>query len=442
MKISWIDLRTRIGYELIQLKEEGFDISALKEKWEKIQLDYGINEIPVETLNRVYDELTALTKNFKSRNEPSGWEEISAGFKTLENYSDNLAAGELEDKILGGWLGRSAGCLLGKPIEKIPRDGIRELLSSNNTWPIKDFITGAGIPEHLLKKYPWNRHSGKESLKENIECMAEDDDMNYAMLNLLVIEKYGREFTTENIAQTWLELLPALSTFTAERVTYFNLLSGIGVDRTAKIRNPYREWIGAQIRADFWGWVCAGNPVKAAEYAWRDARLSHTGNGIYGEMFFSAVIAISFIYNDVREILNDALLLIPEESRFSKAIKFVLGLNPENREWEDVVDDIYREYGVYHWVHTINNAALVTAALLSAKGDYETAICNVVMGGWDTDSNGATVGSVMGTMLGAKNLPEKWAKPLNNRIRSSMLGFDNSRLNELAKRTTNTVITK
>jgi hypothetical protein len=57
------------------------------------------------------------------------------------------------------------------------------------------------------------------------------------------------------------------------------------------------------------------------------------------------------------------------------------------------------------------------------------------MGGWDTDSNGATVGSVTGTMLGASRLPSRWIEPLDNRIRSSLRGFDNSAIDLLAQRT-------
>jgi hypothetical protein len=41
----------------------------------------------------------------------------------------------------------------------------------------------------------------------------------------------------------------------------------------------------------------------------------------------------------------------------------------------------------------------------------------------------------MGTMIGAQNLPPKWIKPLNNKIRSSLKGFDNSLINDLAART-------
>jgi ADP-ribosylglycohydrolase len=72
---------------------------------------------------------------------------------------------------------------------------------------------------------------------------------------------------------------------------------------------------------------------------------------------------------------------------------------------------------------------------LYGAGDFERSVCNVVMAGWDTDSNGATVGSVVGTMLGAGRLPGRWIAPLNNRIRSSLKGFDNSSIENLAERT-------
>jgi ADP-ribosylglycohydrolase len=232
-----------------------------------------------------------------------------------------------------------------------------------------------------------------------------------------------------------MEYMSVLSTYTAERVAYANTITGIQPPATALIRNPYREWIGAQIRADLWGWVSPGQPQRAVEFAWRDARLSHIRNGIYGEIFFAAAIAASFKHDNINDIIYEALTFIPAKSRFAEAINFVLSLPIQEQSWDDIVEMIYQKYGKYHWVHTINNAALVCAALLSANGDYERAICNVIMGGWDTDSNGATVGSLMGTMLGAKNLPQKWIGPLNNKIRSSLKGFDNSLISELAKRT-------
>ena len=437
MKISWLDLSDRIEYELQQREEEGNDVTVFRNEWNQIQnseLDESERKIILENLYKKIEDYPFVVEN--EFNEPSEWDKLIQICNLKVDDLPSFDAKIINDKILGGWFGRSAGCLLGKPIEKTSRSGIKELLSSNNTWPIKDYITGIGIPESLLQKYPWNKHSGKESLKENIECMTEDDDMNYPMVNLLVFEKYGYEFVSENVMQTWMENLPILSTFTAERVAYANTLTGWFPPESALIRNPYREWIGAQIRADLWGWISPGQPYRAAEFAFRDARISHIRNGLYGEMFFASAIALAFRYNDVREIIIRSLNIIPPKSRFASAINYVLSLPIENLKWEETVDVLYDKFGRYHWVHTINNAALVVAALLSSQGNYERAICNVVMGGWDTDSNGATVGSIMGTMIGAKNLPNKWIDPLQNRIRSSLKGFDNSLLLELAKRTT------
>lgn len=438
MKISWISPEGLLRYELLQQKEEGKDVAAWQARWEKNERD-AKNEAELRRQAlQLWDELHRVAPtNELLLNEPSELEEIRAqrpnAALTLPQLS--LSKEELYDRILGGWLGRAAGCLLGKPVEKYSREVIKEILQSNGTWPLSDFITAHGMPEELLKKYPWNRHSGKESLKENIACMTEDDDMNYPMLNLHVLETFGENFSTENVAETWLSLMPVLSTFTAERVAYMNLLAGYRAPQTAMHRNPYREWIGAQIRADVWGWTAPDEPQLAATRAWRDARLSHVRNGIYGEMFFAAVIAAAFHAQSIAQIITQGLAQIPQRSRLAHAIQFVLSLHEQEPAWERAVDRLYEKFGQYHWVHVINNAALVVAALLYGKGDYETTICNLVMAGWDTDSNGATAGAILGTRHGARKLPAKWIAPLQNKIRSSMKGFDHSAFDDLTRRT-------
>ena len=47
------------------------------------------------------------------------------------------------DRLHGAWLGRAAGCLLGKPVEKFPRPGIRAIAESTGNWPIPGYFTAS-----------------------------------------------------------------------------------------------------------------------------------------------------------------------------------------------------------------------------------------------------------------------------------------------------------
>ncbi|MFN2323001.1 MAG: ADP-ribosylglycohydrolase family protein [Trueperaceae bacterium] len=427
VRITWLRPEDRIEHEFRQLREEGADPSELEARWrasEGEDLDQRRTQAlalldAAVPLRRNDDDLDVLA--FVRAAAAPG----SAGFDR-----DQLAR-----KLEAGWIGRSAGCLLGKPVEKIPREGIREILQSIGEWPLRRYFTARGVPDEVTARYPWNRASLPTSMRENIECMPEDDDLNYSMLNLHVLETHGAEFTTDDVATVWLQMMPVLTVFTAERVTYENLLHYLLPPETALRRNPYREWIGAQIRADVWGWVSPGDPARAAELAWRDARLSHSANGIYGEMFVAAMVARAFTTDDVAAVVEAGLQMIPEDSRLAEAVRFARDLPDRTSDWEEALDLLHARYGHYHWVHTINNAALVTAALRFGGGDFERTICNAVMGGWDTDCNGATVGSIIGVMHGPGAIPERWSAPLRNRVRTSLKGFDDSRLDELAGRT-------
>ena len=108
---------------------------------------------------------------------------------------------------------------------------------------------------------------------------------------------------------------------------------------------------------------------------------------------------------------------------------------PVEGQNKDRVERYLKAAGAYHRVHAINNAALVLLGLLYGEGDFGRTIGISVMGGLDTDCNGATAGSIAGAMLGARALPGKWVDPLNDRIESIVVGFSDCRISDLAKRT-------
>ncbi|MER7535161.1 ADP-ribosylglycohydrolase family protein [Streptomyces sp. NPDC097704] len=343
----------------------------------------------------------------------------------------------LRDRLHAAWLGRAAGCLLGKPVEKLPLAALRALARAAGNWPLSTWFTARGVPPELLAAHPWNRRSAATSLAENIDGMPEDDDLNYPLLNLLLLQRYGRDFTTSDVARLWLDELPAGRTFTAERVAYRNLLDGVEPPLTAVRRNPFREWIGAQIRADVHGWTHPGDPVAAAAQAHRDAVLTHTANGVYGAMFVAAALATAATGTaDVHRSLAAGLAVIPPRSRLAEAVRRGIAHARTEPDFDTVVDRLHAELGGYHWVHAVPNAALLAAALTHADGDFSRSICAAVSGGWDTDSNGATAGSLAGLLAGHPDrLPERWTSPLKNRLATSVPSFDGIGFDTLAELT-------
>lgn len=268
-----------------------------------------------------------------------------------------------------------------------------------------------------------------------IRYMARDDDTDYTILGLHVLDEHGMGFDTRHVGEEWLDHLPYTRTYTAERVAYRNLVDGLKPPETALVINPYREWIGAQIRADAFGYVTPGWPEQGSELAYRDAVLSHVKNGVYGEMLVAAMLSAAFVLDDVVEVINVGLSEIPEQSRLAETVRDVLAWRQEISDWEEARDRLEEKYGHYSRVHTLNNAGVVLQALLYAEGDFTRSICLAVMGGWDTDCNGATAGSIMGAMLGGAALPESWVDPLNDTIHTGLAGFGETRISDLAERT-------
>jgi ADP-ribosylglycohydrolase len=440
MRLTWVQPEDLIGHELRQAAQDGRDVAEIEEHWhaaggQDAPPRAGASPRPAapELRSLAEELLDALAVLPSPYDEPTELEEIVAA---CPDWPASTPAAAAYDRAHGGWLGRAAGCVLGKPVEKIPRAGIREIAEATGNWPIRNWFTARGLPAETAERWPWNRRSAVNSLAENINGTPEDDDLNFPMLALALLERHGRDFTTADVAQAWLDELPAGRVFTAERVAYRNLLQGIEPPRTATYRNPFREWIGAQIRADVYGWVNPGDPAAAAVMAHRDARLSHTANGVYGAMFAAAMCATALVATSVDEVLAAGRSVLPPGSRMARAVGEAVASARAETDFERVADGLHERHAGLHWVHAVNNAALVAAAIAHGDGDFTRSIAAAVAGGWDTDSDGATVGSVAGALAGASGIPEHWTAPLRDRVASSLTGFDGARLRDLAVRTT------
>lgn len=339
------------------------------------------------------------------------------------------------DRIRNAWAGRISGCQLGKPVELLSiaggKDSLIAYLKKANAMPLRDYVPL--IKNTLVDTF------GRQSCKGFLHRSEPDDDITYTVLALMLLEEHGLELSTADVARAWLRLIPGGATFTAERAAYRTLLERAelgftfgtepGFDLAECADNEWSEWIGGQIRADLYGWVCPGQPGVAADLARRDAVLSHTGDGVHSAAFIAALGAAIPTSRSLSEAITVASAEVPEASGVAEAISFSCSLVGK----PDAVDQLHERYRDLSPIHTLNNLALVVWGVLSGADDYSAAVGDVVAAGWDTDCNGATVGGLWG--LQGKEIPSQWTAPWQGRVAVNIAGIDELKLDDLVDRT-------
>ncbi len=338
-------------------------------------------------------------------------------------------------RIRNAWAGRISGCQLGKPVELLSmrqgRDALLSYLRDADALPLRDYVPL--VAGTLVEK------TGRGSCRGEFSRSEPDDDINYTVLALTLLEKHGLDLSTEDVGRAWLTLLPAGVTWTAERAAYLTMLErgndafGVGAppgfDLSECAQNAYNDWIGAQIRADMYGWVCPGRPTLAADLARRDAALSHTGDGVHGAAFVAALGAAIPAASSLDDAVDAASAEVPDGTEAMSAITFARSLAGV----PDAVDQVHQRYGDLSPVHTVNNLAIVVWSLLTYEDDYSAAIGEAVAAGWDTDCNGATVGGLWG--LTGRPIPDHWTSPWRGRVAVTLAGIGELDLEDLVART-------
>ena len=342
-----------------------------------------------------------------------------------------------KNRIKAAWEGRISGCLLGKPVEMMSmREGkefMEKFLKEANSYPLRDYINYVDSP--------YIRGVNIGCCKGKIKKAEQDDDITYLVLALMMLENHGLDLTTDDVARSWINLLPAGATFTAEREAYLKLLSHIdmayqfGGERKFDLDlisdNEFNDWIGAQIRIDMYGWVLPGNPKLAADLARRDAKLSHRGCAVECSAYIAALAACIPNSNNRDEAVEQALEFIDKDSEATVAVK----LAQDNKSKD--LGPILKKYEGMSPVHSLNNLAIVVWSFLSFQNSFDEAIGEAVSAGWDTDCNGATVGGLVGLDLG--EIPEKWTKPWQGRVSTAISGLGELKLEDLVERTSSLV---
>lgn len=371
--------------------------------------------------------------------EPDDWPGILAQLDPSRPHGlfRKVPVKEASSRIETAFLSRVCGCILGKPIEVKPT--LAEIrTAAAGDWPLSYYIR----PE-LLDALGRRHDSWSHTTRGNISFVEPDDDINYVILGMLLLEKHGLELNKTHIRDAWVHHVPVGTTFGPERtmlaraaINYlFEGQECFEEDPSAwaSFLNPGAELCGAQIRADAYGYACPGNPALAAELAWRDASWTHRKTGVYAAMWIAAAIAVAPVAKTPLEIFEIANKFVPQNSRFHKIVDWALETVRSSSDWIETYEKLLLRLGGYGHCQIYFESATLINTLHHAQ-NIGDGICKQVMQGNDTDSYGATAGSLLGAFFGPGHLESRWVEPFQDDIHTGLAWFFERSLSKLALR--------
>lgn len=288
------------------------------------------------------------------------------------------------DKVLGGWIGKSLGGIVGAPFEahKILGD-----MTAENCWP-----------------------------KE----IAPNDDLDIQVIWLEMLEERGPDFTRKDLMELWQDR--CWYNFAEYGFFLYNAQRGINPPLSGRFNNTFfSQSMGCPIRAEIWGLAAPGNPELAAEYARMDGEQDHIENSVWAEQFWAAAVASAFFTDDLETALNAGRAVIPQDSDDYRISFEVPELYARfNGDYKRIWKDLIRTYGHRDCSKGLIDFAFTLLSLYVGKGDLKETIVTAINLGWDTDCTAATAAALLGVMQGAAALPEDWKARMGENLASDV----------------------
>jgi hypothetical protein len=202
---GWDTPLSALKTELVQKEYEGFLVPDTI-KNQVSALDCEKDTMNFTVIDDIWTALDKLPPNPKFPYvQPNDLETIRAKRPKGVRQLDMPAESDLLDKFHGAWIGRAAGCALGKPVEAMGirgqqgmtgRKAIQTYLQNRNEWPLNNYFSGVDTGDDLKLYCPLSQ-------REQITFMEPDDDIHYTLIALRILEEYGPDFEWRHVAHTW-----------------------------------------------------------------------------------------------------------------------------------------------------------------------------------------------------------------------------------------------
>ena len=318
----------------------------------------------------------------------------------------SISKEEYRDKVRGCWLGKNIGGTLGAPFE-----AYREA--------------------HDLDFYTHDLSKGA----------LPNDDLDLQLAWLCAAERFGTAVDAKILAEYW------VSTITPNWAEYgvgkTNLRMGLEPPLSGGFCNAFKDSNGAWIRSELWACLMPGHPQLAVRYAYQDAIVDHADEGVYAEVFTAALESAAFVESDYEELVRIGLSYIPKDCDVARAVQLAIDCYRSGLTWKEarirLLTEIPDSFGAQRggpnpdnlplgsWGYDAPaNIGLTILGWYYGEGDFERSICIAAGCGEDGDCTAATLGAIMGIILGAKGIPEKWLAPIGDEIKTFSLNLSSN----------------
>ncbi len=399
----------RVIFGAVQdLENMGYDVSAPEALLEAGLAAHDCNDML--TLNRLTIRIWHLMNNapkiashpYWSYKQYHTFEDYLADVKFPEPHKYDKKSQKYAEDNYAGWLAQIIGGAVGTAVEGY-------------------------TPEAILEKFGVIRDYVRKPNTYN-------DDITYEIAFLMALERYGKDLTSAGIAEEWVALIPF--GWSAEEWALKNLKLGIYPPESGYLHNPYREWIGAQMRGAVCGMIAPGDYKKAAYYAFMDGVVSHHNNGVIGEVFNAMLVAGSYVEKDNKKLLETIINLIPKKSEYYSVVKFALDQCKAHKKWEDAWTKCRKKFERYNWIHAYPNAAAEVVALWYGNNDFTETISICCHCGYDVDCNVAQIATDLGIKAGVEAIAPHWKEPIGDLLITYLRKYEKLSIRELADFTT------
>lgn len=238
------------------------------------------------------------------------------------------------------------------------------------------------------------------------------DDTEFALMTAKLLIEHEGNFTSDDVVNMWFKYVATEDELKRGGVSEVeacnNLRRGLRPPQSG-MYNAYYMSDGAAMRSGPIGIVCAGDPERAADLAYRDACVSHYREGIWGAQAVAVAVSLAMVDADMEDIMEAIFKIAPLDSWFYETLNRAMNIVKEaDGDIANAWMPLHNELFSTHRSTVAEALPEVFGCLMLENKSFKSGLILAGNFGRDADTIGAIAGAVLGAKYGAKNIPDKW----------------------------------